>query len=659
MNVGRRCQLAVLVLFAVACVFLSASITMAGGAAVSAAAHGKILDQQLDDQGRGYTVMRLWGSYYEMGYARGELLGDIIIPGVQGMKQFIGAPYEARRSLMASAVWQPDEIEQELDGLVDALAVKAPAAGIDKLDLKVCNALGDVMLACRSHSCWGRYVAAPIRTLSSRRLDMSVPALRGLNHHVLCVYVPSDGSTQWVGLAWPVCITPTTQVNEFGTLVVGQSIPSPGVNLSPGRIPRSVAYRYALTSVVNPDISTHLDDVFAALGSLEIMTGSFLSYYVPEGFGGVMTCNPRPAAPDFYDLRRPQAAWHHGEAMITTNQYTDGTFSPSDQDFGADVYYADESPKTLESHWKLLETSSSTLGLHRLSLAYRGRGDMTIWADGRTEGASRTPRLEYEWSALFDLYDGAYDFNRDGMVDIEDLRILIESWGQNAPSIDIAPAPLGDGVVDRRDLEVLMDHWGQEVIDPALVAHWRLDENQGQIAQDSARDHDGALHGAPVWQPAGGMRDGALQLDGIDDYVSAASALDPAHGSFSVFLWVRGGAPGQVILSQADGANWLMLAPEGALMTELKQAGRSGKPLTSAAVVADGAWHHVALVWDGANRSLYVDDVEVAQDAQTSLPLSLADLNIGASNTFAPGAFWSGLIDDVRIYDRAVVPTGN
>jgi hypothetical protein len=168
--------------------------------------------------------------------------------------------------------------------------------------------------------------------------------------------------------------------------------------------------------------------------------------------------------------------------------------------------------------------------------------------------------------------------------------------------------------VDRRDLEVLKDHWGQEVIDPALVAHWRLDENQGQIAQDSARDHDGALHGAPVWQPAGGMRDGALQLDGIDDYVSAASALDPAHGSFSVFLWVRGGAPGQVILSQADGANWLMLAPEGALMTELKQAGRSGKPLTSAAVVADGAWHHVALVWDGANRSLYVDDVEVAQD---------------------------------------------
>jgi hypothetical protein len=201
-----------------------------------------------------------------------------------------------------------------------------------------------------------------------------------------------------------------------------------------------------------------------------------------------------------------------------------------------------------------------------------------------------------------------------------------------------------------------MDHWGQRVIDPALVAHWRLDENQGQIAKDSARDHDGTLHGVPVWQPAEGVRDGALQLDGIDDYVSAASALDPASGAFSVFLWVRGGAPGQVLLSQADGATWLMLTPEGALMTELKQAGRTGKPLTSAAVIADGAWHRVGLVWDGTNRILYADDVEVAQDTQTSLSLSLTGLNIGVGSTLAPGTFWSGLIDDVRIYHRAVKP---
>jgi len=153
----------------------------------------------------------------------------------------------------------------------------------------------------------------------------------------------------------------------------------------------------------DPDISTHLADVFAELRGYEIMTHGFVNYYTPEGYGGVMTANPEETGPDFYHLRVPQAVWHHGEAMITTNQWTDGTFTPADENFGADAYYDDESPKTLASHWDLLASGHSFInGLHMLSVAYRGRGDMTIWADGRLGVVDRTPRLEWEWSALFD-----------------------------------------------------------------------------------------------------------------------------------------------------------------------------------------------------------------------------------------------------------------
>lgn len=55
------------------------------------------------------------------------------------------------------------------------------------------------------------------------------------------------------------------------------------------------------------------------------------------------------------------------------------------------------------------------------------------------------------------------DFSGDGTVGIEDLKILVEYWGQNEPSVDIAPRPFGDGVADEKDLEVLMSCWGQEV----------------------------------------------------------------------------------------------------------------------------------------------------------------------------------------------------
>ena len=37
-------------------------------------------------------------------------------------------------------------------------------------------------------------------------------------------------------------------------------------------------------------------------------------------------------------------------------------------------------------------------------------------------------------------------------------------------------------------------------------------------------------------------------------------------------------------------------------------------PLMSESVVRDESWHHIALVWDGSLRRLYVDGAEAAKD---------------------------------------------
>jgi serine/threonine protein kinase len=58
------------------------------------------------------------------------------------------------------------------------------------------------------------------------------------------------------------------------------------------------------------------------------------------------------------------------------------------------------------------------------------------------------------------------DLNGDGTVEIKDLETLVAYWGQNEPSVDIAPRLFGDGVVDMKDLEVLMSCWGQEMQQP-------------------------------------------------------------------------------------------------------------------------------------------------------------------------------------------------
>jgi hypothetical protein len=250
------------------------------------------------------------------------------------------------------------------------------------------------------------------------------------------------------------------------------------------------------------------------------------------------------------------------------------------------------------------------------------------------------------------------DFNGDESVDIQDLVLLIEHWGQADPHYDIGPMPWGDGKIDANDLQVLMRSWGQEFLDPMLVACWKLDEAKGQVAHDSAGKYEGVVHGDPVWLPAGGSKGGALQCDGVDDYISTDNVLDPAARPFSVFAWIKGGGPNQVILSQANGANWLMTGPGGTLRTMLQSPGRSASPLTCTTVITDGAWHQVGLVWTGARRILYVDRAEVARDEQVQAkPVSsTGGLNLGAASVPMASLFWSGLIDEVRVYKQVVTP---
>ena len=253
------------------------------------------------------------------------------------------------------------------------------------------------------------------------------------------------------------------------------------------------------------------------------------------------------------------------------------------------------------------------------------------------------------------------DFNGDGIVDSVDMCIMVDHWGEDYPLCDIGPTPWGDGIVDVEDLKVLAEHLFEEVNDPTLVAHWPFDEVQGDIAYDSAGTCDGTLLGDIVWQPDGGVVAGALQFDGTDDYVATDFVLNPADpeisSGFSVIAWIKGGAPGQAVLSQADGASWLCAdSVEGCLMTELKASGRGATELLSQTTITDGDWHRIGLVWDGSHRALYVDDVSVAEDTQTNLEGSYNGLYIGTGKAMEPGSFWSGLIDDIRIYNRAVKP---
>jgi hypothetical protein len=248
------------------------------------------------------------------------------------------------------------------------------------------------------------------------------------------------------------------------------------------------------------------------------------------------------------------------------------------------------------------------------------------------------------------------DFNADRIIDADDMCIMVDHWGEDYFSCDIGPMPWGDGIVDVQDLIVLSEHLFEEVGDQKLVAHWTFDETEGMYAADGVGNNDAVVLGGVEWQPTGGQIDGALKLDGISGYAIAGTVLNPADGPFSIFAWFKDCAPGQVIVSQQNVSNWLAIDSDGNLMTELKSSDQVAEPLVSETVITDGQWHRVGLAWDGTQRTLCVDGTMVAEDTQPGLESSQMGLYIGVDKYFTPGTFFSGLIDDIRIYNRVVSP---
>ena len=196
--------------------------------------------------------------------------------------------------------------------------------------------------------------------------------------------------------------------------------------------------------------------------------------------------------------------------------------------------------------------------------------------------------------------------------------------------------------------------------DPNLVGWWKLDESSGAVASDSSGNgYDGSLQGDPNW--VAGKIGNALYLDGMGDYVDCndVAAFDLAD-NFTVCAWVLTSytADHQTILSKAEvPANYaldIVKASEGGGLRFFGYENYTAKGIIAMTgpSIADGTWHHVAGTFDGVHWVLYDNgNVYDTKFQAGSLTPTAESLQIGYRQT--DGDF-RGLIDDVRIYDRAL-----
>jgi hypothetical protein len=198
-------------------------------------------------------------------------------------------------------------------------------------------------------------------------------------------------------------------------------------------------------------------------------------------------------------------------------------------------------------------------------------------------------------------------------------------------------------------------------LNAGLISHWRFDEGTGSVVNDSAGTNDGTIYGA-AW--TSGIIGGALDFDGMDDYVGVPddNSMDFASGvDFSISVWVRSFStkPESILqkFRSIENAGYAVsISTLGAYFKTHNYHDVGEITASHPGQYNDGTWHHFAGVRNQTTGKiyLYVDGLEAgsADEQERSLANS-ANLLLGIDYRMDRG-FFTGTIDDVRIYDRAL-----
>jgi len=198
--------------------------------------------------------------------------------------------------------------------------------------------------------------------------------------------------------------------------------------------------------------------------------------------------------------------------------------------------------------------------------------------------------------------------------------------------------------------------------DPNLAGWWRFNDGSGTTAIDSSgHDRHGVLVNNPVW--AAGVQGGSLEFAGGNHVIvpgyegilgsqarTCMTWVNVTKTSASIITWGPSGA----------GTKWAIRTHNNPAVLRVECGQGNTWGTTN---LADGNWHHVAVVLeddgtpDISELKIYVDG-KLDPIATGGTPRAIntttgGDLQIAydLNNT---GRTYVGLIDDVRIYDRAL-----
>ena len=200
--------------------------------------------------------------------------------------------------------------------------------------------------------------------------------------------------------------------------------------------------------------------------------------------------------------------------------------------------------------------------------------------------------------------------------------------------------------------------------DPTLVGWWKMDDEKCGAAVDySGYDNYGTLVNGPEFVE--GYLGGALSFDGIDDYVNCGNdaSLTSVDG-VSVTAWIKMDVLGrdQKIASNQNGSTggYKLGVYSSNNMAEFEirssaNAATLNRTAPGGTALQTDTWYHVAGVYDkGKALRTYVNG-KLDRELATA---EVAGVSTGAlllgRESYASAYYWLGLMDDVRVYNKAL-----
>ncbi|MEK7539120.1 MAG: LamG-like jellyroll fold domain-containing protein, partial [Patescibacteria group bacterium] len=203
-----------------------------------------------------------------------------------------------------------------------------------------------------------------------------------------------------------------------------------------------------------------------------------------------------------------------------------------------------------------------------------------------------------------------------------------------------------------------------------LVGWWKFDKGSGTSATDSSgSDNTGTLTNGPAWTT--GQNNGALSFNGANSCVNLSQpvALN-LRGALTISIWINptssafgkqvigkgalgGGQSAQQFFVRDSGSNRFGFFVNNSTSS-------LGGDLSTANPIPNGTWAHFVGTYNGSDTvNIYQNGVLLKTFTSAgfgALNSTAGNMVIGATHgsSVCNSAFFNGLIDDVRVYSRAL-----